>query len=160
MLLRNLKLGQSYSNAVDLWALGVVVHEILTSEIPSLDPDKDTTMTITDQSITYDDTSKVDMELLLKYCCDSALFLTPCLYANRMSDIWQDFVRCLMAVDPSDCLGAVDALNSRCFTKNDFEMLRTQLGLLLSVELCSAAITLILESDQRCLWLFCTLSVE
>lgn len=147
MLPRNLKPGRSYSNAVDLWALGVVVHEILTSEIPFLDSDTDTTMTITGLLCTSDDTPEVDMELLFKYCRDPALFPTQPLHTNGISDIWQDFVRSLMAVDPRDRPSATDALNSRCLTEHDLELLRIQLGLLLSVELRSAAITILLESE-------------
>lgn len=52
-----------------------------------------------------------------------------------------------MAVDPKERPSAADALNSRCFTEFDLEMLRNQLGLLLSVEFHSAAITVILESE-------------
>lgn len=147
MLPRNLKPGRSYSNAVDLWALGVVVHEILTSEIPFLDSDTDTTMTITGELCTSDDTPEVDMELLFKYCRDPALFPTQPFHTNGISDIWQDFVRSLMAVDPRDRPSATDALNSRCLTEHDLELLRNQLGLLLSVELRSAAITILLESE-------------
>lgn len=147
MLPKNLKPGRSYSNAVDLWALGVVVHEILTSEIPFLDPDRDTIMTMTDQSTTSDDTPEVDMELLFKYCRDSTLFPGKPLYTNGMGDMWQDFVRKLMAVDPRDRPSAADALKSRCLTEHDFELLRNQLGLLLSVDLRPAAITALLESE-------------
>lgn len=124
-----------------------MVHEILTSEIPFLDPGRDTNMTITDQFTTCDDTPEVDMELLYKYCRDLALFPTQPLNANGMGDMWQDFVKSLMAVDPRDRPSAADALNSQCFTENDLEMLRIQLGLLLSVELRSASIAIILESE-------------
>lgn len=147
ILPRNLKPGRSYSNAVDLWALGVVVHEILTSEIPFLDPDRDTNMTGTDEVTTPDDTPEVDMELLYKYCRDLALFPTQALHTNGMGDMWQDFVRSLMAVNPRDRPSAADALNSRCLTEHDLEKLRSQLGQLLSVDLRPAAINVFLESE-------------
>lgn len=147
MLPKNLKLGRSYSNAVDLWALGVVVHEILTSEIPFLDRDRDTNMTMSDQFTNSDDTPEVDMELLFKYCRDPTLFPIEPLHTNGMGDVWQDFVRSLMAVDPRDRPSAPDALNSRCCTENDLEKLRNQLGVLLSVELHPAVITVLLGSE-------------
>lgn len=124
MLPKNLKPGRSYSNAVDLWALGVVVHGILTSEIPFLDPDRDTIMTMTDQSTASDNTPDVDMEHLFKYCRDSTLFPGKPLYTNGMGDMWQDFVRNLMAMDHRDRPSAADPVKSRCLTEHDFELLR------------------------------------
>lgn len=148
LLPRNLKLGRSYSNAVDLWALGVVVHEILTSEIPFLEPDSDTNRTIADEPTTRDDSPPmVDMELLFQYCRDPTLFPSQSLHTSGMGDTWQAFVRSLLVVDPRDRPSAPHALNNGCFTENDLEILRNQLGLLLTVELRSAAITVILESE-------------
>lgn len=102
---------------------------------------------MTDQFATCDDTPEVDMELLFQYCRDSALFPTQLLHTNGMGDMWQGFVKNLMAVDPRERPSAADALNSICFTEHDLEMLRNQLGLLFSVDFRSAAITVILESE-------------
>lgn len=63
LLPKSLKPGPWYSNVVDLWALEVVVHEILISEILFLDRYCETNMTMTDQSTTPDVTPEVDMEL-------------------------------------------------------------------------------------------------
>lgn len=64
-----------------------------------------------------------------------------------MSNTWLDVVRSLMTVDPSNHASATDALTSQCLTEQDLELLRSQLGQLLSVDRESVAITVLLECE-------------
>lgn len=65
LLPREMRSGNSYTNAIDLWALGTIVHEILASEIPFLDTyqEMDSGM-----AATGDGCFVVDIALLFSYC--------------------------------------------------------------------------------------------
>lgn len=84
---KKFKTRDSYTKVIDLWALGAVVHEILTSEIPFLDMDQGTdSMTFaSDLYITGDIISTIDMELLFGYCHGLHAFLSESLEKNGVS---------------------------------------------------------------------------
>lgn len=103
----------SYTNAVDLWALGVIVHQILTSEIPFLDIDQDEGMEkVSNISTTSDPTPEMDMDLVYKYCRGLDSFPSQSLHINGVSDEGKNFVTNLMTADPSNRVSATDALKS------------------------------------------------
>lgn len=103
----------SYTNAVDLWALGAVVHEILTSEIPFLEEYEDIcSSTVTPESFTASDfEASIDSELIYNYCHGSE-FPTETLLKYNVSESGVDFVKSLMAANPADRLSATQALKS------------------------------------------------
>lgn len=104
--------GNSYTNNIDMWALGAIVHEMLTLEIPFRDTythnDSDLTL-----SIPEDTEHNVDMGLLYGYCCGVKPFPCGSLRRDGVSEAGIDFVKCLMAVDPGKRSSAVVALSSQ-----------------------------------------------
>lgn len=104
--------GNSYSKTVDIWALGAVVHKILTAEIPFLDKYNEVPMTSGLDS-GYVTSKEVDIGLLSDYCRKSQVFPTESLLTNKASEDAIDFVKSMMLVDPRARVTAVGALNSR-----------------------------------------------
>lgn len=104
-------LGNAYTNSIDIWALGVIVHEMLTLEIPFLDTyasnQPDLTLSIapaTDQSL--------DTALLHEYCKGANPFPSDSLRRACVGKDGMDFVKSLMAVDPGERVSAIVALAS------------------------------------------------
>lgn len=102
--------GNSYSKIVDIWALGAVVHKILTSEIPFLDKYEDPEMSGLDSG--YATSTDVDIGLLSDYCRKSQPFPTESLLTNKASKDAIDFVTSMMVADPRGRVSAAAALNS------------------------------------------------
>lgn len=102
-----------------MWALGAVVHQMLTSEIPfteigptNLDSTyQSTTSDFTDQSMTPG--SSVDGEMLLDYCAGRESFPVAGLTRHRASATSIAFVKRLMIPNPKDRVSAADALPDR-----------------------------------------------
>lgn len=103
--------GKSYTKIVDIWALGAVVHKILTSEIPFCEKYEDCTITGIDSA--YTTSSEVDLGLVADYCRKSQPFPTDCLITNNASKYAIDFVKSMMVADPRGRITAVEALDSR-----------------------------------------------
>lgn len=100
----------SYSRIVDIWALGAVVHKILTSEIPFLDTSDDSTISGIDSAdATF---AEVDFGLLYNYCRKSLPFPTESLLTNNACDGAIDCVKSMMVADPRGRVSAAAALNS------------------------------------------------
>lgn len=107
--------GDSYTNAVDIWALDAVVHKILTSEIPFRD-------TYTDNSTTFlsgldlrsisRQSVKIDIVLLSAYCRNSKQFPVECLERNNVPIDGIGFVGSLMVARPAGRVTAAGALNA------------------------------------------------
>lgn len=145
-----MRIGDSYTKVVDVWALGTVVHQILTSEIPFLETyEAMTSMTTTPEpSNTASPTmSTIDSELLYAYCRGSD-FPTQSLQRNGVSYEGIDFVKSLIIADPRKRVSAKDELESRWLINSPFVLLRGQFAEL-SVDLtvqCSSQ--LLLEDDR------------
>lgn len=102
----------SYTKAVDLWALGAVVHEILTSEIPFLERYQETEITSLCQgepSLTDDLGPELNSELLYNYCRGSE-FPSEGFERDGVSEEGINLVKSLMAANPRDRPAATDAL--------------------------------------------------
>lgn len=126
----------SYTEAVDIWALGAIVHEILTSEIPFLDiyegSDWMTTevegLTLSTEAEPTNLPAIVDTELLYAYC-NSSEFPTHALEKHCASKDAIELVKALMAVNPKHRVSAAGALGSPYFAKpepalkREFELL-------------------------------------
>lgn len=107
----HLRAGTQYTNAADLWALGVVIHEVLTSKIPFLDTYEESDTGITLESCMEDMTPQLDTQMLYDYCNGSEAFPVDCLQQSGVGNEGIDFVKILMAVNPADRATAEYALN-------------------------------------------------
>lgn len=126
LLPKHMKSGRSYTNAVDLWALGVLVHEILTSEVVFLEQAGESNISTS----TIDNVPGIDMDLLYRYCRDPELFPVSALQLNGVNPDWVGFVKRLMAVDPRIRLTAADALGMISAIQTDARLLSRRLTFL------------------------------
>lgn len=101
---------QSYTKNVDIWAFGAVVHEVLTSEIPFLEPAAiaDSFM---DSTVSAVSTVSVDMDVLYNYCRGQPFPIKPLQHHGIGLD-GINFVKSLMAANPMDRVSATDALEN------------------------------------------------
>lgn len=128
ILPRHMRTGDSYTTAVDLWAFGAVIHQLLTLEIPFLESYLDT-----DSIAITDFIPQLDMKLLFGYCNGSELFPVERLKANMVGEEGIDFVKSLMAVNPDNRVSAIDASRSPWLTGiNHSEPDVTTVGTLMS----------------------------
>lgn len=108
----------AYSNAVDLWAAGAIIHLMLTSEIPFSDKNQgteDSMSLLSGLDLGTGDIASsgtIDLGLLLDYCRNLKSFPSESLLNNVVSDGGITLVKSLMAAEPSNRSSAVDALNS------------------------------------------------
>lgn len=106
-----MRTGNQYSLAVDVWSLGAVMHEILTSEIPFLDTYRPSDMD-TDLTLCAEEAGpQLDSQRLHSYCNGSDTFPVESLEQNGVGKEGIDFVKSLMAINPADRRSAKDALN-------------------------------------------------
>lgn len=100
----------SYARAVDIWSLGIIVHEILTSEIPFLQTDSDQMSESGFESELAP--PEVDMTQLYEYCHGYREFPIESLQNSQVSKDGKDFVMGLLAASPRARMSAADALKS------------------------------------------------
>lgn len=101
--------GQSYTPSIDIWALGAVLHQVLTSEVPFTE----TSSTMTGMTgMTTLGWSSIDAELLLNYCAGREPFPDASLSKHGAIPDTISFVKSLMVPDPKDRVSAADALKS------------------------------------------------
>lgn len=107
--------GNSYTNQIDMWALGAIVHEMLTLEIPfletdrALDPDLVSCISVVENT--------VDTGLLYGYCHGKEPFPSASLSSHGVPEDGIEFVTGLMAVNPSERFSATAALASQWFVE-------------------------------------------
>lgn len=103
--------GNDYTNAVDMWALGCLVHEVLTSEIPFL-------RSMVDENLSeiscLNPTSSLqqswfDTDYYSKFCLGDIPFPIERLQHSQVSDKGVDFVKRLMVVHPNSRPSAEEA---------------------------------------------------
>lgn len=100
----------SYARAVDIWSLGIMVHEILTSQIPFLQTDLDPMSESGFESELAP--PEVDMAQLYEYCHGYREFPIESLQNSQVSKDGKDFVMGLLVANPSARMSATDALKS------------------------------------------------
>lgn len=91
-----------------MWALGAMVHQILTSEVPFIEADHKTPAFL----LPPEHFTNIDMELIVNYCRGQDPFPTEVLQKKGVSTQGIDFVRGLMAIDPRARPSAADALKN------------------------------------------------
>lgn len=101
----------SYTNSVDLWSLGVITHEVLTSEIPFLQKAPET-VSLESGLDTGSQAPEVDMELFFGYCQGFRGFPISSLQNSKVSEEGIDFVVRLLVVDPSARMSAKNIFKS------------------------------------------------
>lgn len=101
--------GNSYTSHIDIWALGAIVHQMLTTEIPFLEIYTDDTDL---ESIPAPDDT-VDMDLLYGYCRNLNEFPCSTLRKHGVSEDGIEFVKSLMVANPSERASAAAALGSQ-----------------------------------------------
>lgn len=115
ILPKDVKKGNQYTMAVDLWALGVVIHQVLTTQIPFLETWNETDInTDLDTGLTLcmeDQQPQLDATMLYGYCNGSDPFPVQSLKMNGVHEEGIDFVKSLMVVNPADRASAKDALS-------------------------------------------------
>ncbi|KAL0632586.1 hypothetical protein Q9L58_008517 [Maublancomyces gigas] len=104
----------TYTKVIDIWALGIIVYEILCSELPFRDTSLSLdTLTLTSMPFTaLGMGSTVDTVLLFHYCHGSTDLPSETLRARGVSENDIDFVKLLMTVNPKERVSAADALES------------------------------------------------
>lgn len=110
----------TYCNGVDIWALGCVVHELLTTEIPFLEVGCiDTMMTGPDTEWEGDQLPEPDMFALKAFCGYTTEFLTDTLRKSGASEAAIEFVKSLMVPNPTSRAAAKEALQSPWLLQGD-----------------------------------------
>lgn len=105
-----------YTNAVDMWSLGCLVHEMLTMErpfleVPEYESYQESTMLLDEDP----DGPSADMEMIVDYCRGERGFPGQALKKSGASIIETSFVMALMRADPSQRMSAPTALKSAWF---------------------------------------------
>lgn len=100
-----------YTNAVDMWALGCLVHEILTSEIPFLETPFSNIDLDSDMMSGLDFPQRqIDMEMLSKFCSSGIDLPVRVLQDSGASSNEIDFLKKLLVPHPHRRVAAKDAL--------------------------------------------------
>lgn len=112
LLPRRLRPRDVYTNVVDMWSLGCLVHEMLTTERPFLelllDDDPESSM----QFDTMECEQQSDIDLIIEFCRDLRDFPDSALPRSSVSASETNFVKALLVPDPRLRLSEVDALAS------------------------------------------------
>lgn len=119
LLSRKYRVSEKYSTALDIWSLGCVVHELLTSEIPFLERDDgDDDMTGLENYMTA---REVDFDGLSGYCKGDTEFPTEILQSSQVSKHGIVLVQSLLAAIPTDRASAASALQSPWVTTTGYQ---------------------------------------
>lgn len=105
--------GLGYTKAVDIWALGCLLHKILTMKTPFLATETNSEYTDLSSGIDLSssiDEPQTDFHLLSEYC-SGKIGLPTELLQFQTSDIGIDFVKKCLTPDPESRISSSDALN-------------------------------------------------
>lgn len=92
-----------YSNAVDIWALGCLVHELLTSEIPFReieDEDEEDGITEFDLGSQEFVGQQTDSYALKLFCDGKTKFPTDIMTKQGVSEVAIEFLKAMLLADP------------------------------------------------------------
>lgn len=112
LLPRHLKPRDVYTNAVDMWSLGCLVHEMLTTERPFLEQIREVDPESTTEFDTVSSEAQADIDMIVEFCRDERCFPGQALQKSGASASETSFVKGLLLPDPRLRLSAVNALAS------------------------------------------------
>lgn len=105
--------GVGFARAVDLWALGCVVHEILTGEFPFREiEDEQDRMSGLEFGLEADIEAEVDITSLYSFCQNETDLPTDRLRRSLVSEVAIEFVTKLLVANPKSRATATEALAS------------------------------------------------
>lgn len=104
-----------YTNAVDMWSLGCVVHELLTSEKPFLE-----VFDSTEGEISGIDPpeEQADVDMIIEFCRNERAFPDEVLQKSAVSTSATKLVKALMVPDPRLRISAAEALKSEWLSED------------------------------------------
>lgn len=122
-------MSDNYSQAVDIWALGCVIHELLTGEIPfreiEYEPDGTTEFDFGSEMGSME--PQTDIGTLKLFCDGKTDFPTDQLRQSLVSDVGIEFVKELLVADPESRAAAKAALASAWLVSE--EEIRTNISI-------------------------------
>lgn len=104
---------QMYTSSIDIWSLGVVIHQVLTSTIPFLKISEP----VLESGFPSESESTVDIPLLVDYCRSRNPFPVASLIGHGASPNAINFVQILMVPDPKKRVSAAEALQDLWLAK-------------------------------------------
>lgn len=112
LLPKRLRPSDVYTNAVDMWSLGCLVHEMLTTERPFIEQAREDDPESSLQFDTCASEPQADVDMIIDYCRGEQRFPEKALQTSGGSLSQIHFVKALLLPDPSLRLSAVNALAS------------------------------------------------
>lgn len=107
------RVGSRFTFALDMWSLGCIVYELLTSQIPFLQPAEDGYDDITEGETSDEEIgAELDIGLLFQYCQGHVGFPSDVLQTSEVSDQGIAFVENLLAPNPTVRATAASALDT------------------------------------------------
>lgn len=113
-LLPRMAMRNTYSNAVDLWALGCVVHELLTRVVPFVEVSCTESMMsglTLDSDFEIDQTPQTDMKALSSFCDGTSELPCASLRQSCASETAIAFLKTVLIADPQSRVTAENALH-------------------------------------------------
>lgn len=105
-----------FTNAVDLWAAGCIIHELLSLQLPfarEWEDGPETTMTGVCSAVDPDQvTAEIDMARLMGYCQGQLPLPVGALERSGVSPNPVELIRALLRADPSARMTAMEALET------------------------------------------------
>lgn len=101
---------EEFTYALDMWSMGCLVHELLTSQTPFRQPPQETNELFEIESGFTTTGSEVDMGCFYDYCQGRTEFPTEPLRSARVTQPGIDFVKRLLVADPDRRATATHAL--------------------------------------------------
>lgn len=110
---------KSYTNAVDMWALGCIVHEILTLQTPfEYSPSIASSADLSD-SVDTTPLPQTNMDMMASFCSGKIKFPVENLQLSKVSDYGIHFVKKLLVAGPRSRLSAGEALKHPWLLEED-----------------------------------------
>lgn len=106
LLPREVRCGLEYTNAIDLWALGCLIYELLTLE----NPFQDRTLEINVSGVATSSHIPVDTYLLSEFCKGNVQLPTESLRQAGAAESAIEFIQSLLVADPRSRMLAADGM--------------------------------------------------